>query len=77
MKDKKIIKLRLKQLNKIEKLEKLEKNELDKTKVSIKRCSQRIIKYAKNNNLKGNDKESASLILIMDMLEKMEQELEY
>jgi type I restriction-modification system DNA methylase subunit len=32
-------------------------------------CSQRIIKYAKDNKLSGNDKESASLILLMDMVD--------
>jgi restriction endonuclease S subunit len=32
-------------------------------------CSQRIIKYAKNNKLTGNDKESSSLILIMDLVD--------
>jgi type I restriction-modification system DNA methylase subunit len=32
-------------------------------------CSQRIIKYAKDNKLTGNDKESSSLILIMDLID--------
>jgi type I restriction-modification system DNA methylase subunit len=61
--------IRMKQLKDIETQEKLDKKDSDKNKVSINTCSQRIIKYAKDNNLTGNDKESASLILIMDMLE--------
>jgi type I restriction-modification system DNA methylase subunit len=64
------IKIRMKQLKNIENQEKQDKKESDKNKVSINMCSQRIIKYAKDNNLTGNDKESASLILIMDMVEE-------
>jgi type I restriction-modification system DNA methylase subunit len=62
--------IRMKQLKNIEIQEKKDKKDSDKNKVSINTCSQRIIKYAKDNNLTGNDKESASLILIMDMLEE-------
>jgi len=70
LEDDKKIKIRNRQLKKIEELDKLEKIELEKQKVTINTCSQRIIKYAKDNNLKGNDKEAASLILIMDLLEQ-------
>ncbi len=60
---------RQKQLKKIEAQEKQEKKEQDKTKVCVPSCSARIQKIAKDNNLKGNDKESCSLMLIMDIVE--------
>ena len=63
------IKIRLRQIKKIEEQEKQEKKESDKTKVSVDMCSMRIRKYAKDNKLTGNDKESSSLILIMDMVD--------
>jgi restriction endonuclease S subunit len=60
---------RQKQLKSIEAQEKQEKKESDKTKVSVSMCSARIQKFAKENGLKGNDKESCSLILLMDIVE--------
>ena len=60
---------RQKQLKSIEAQEKQDKKESDKSKVSVSMCSKRIQKFAKNNNLKGNDKESCSLMLLMDILE--------
>ena len=60
---------RQKQLKNIEAQEKQEKKEQDKTKVCLSMCSGRIQKFAKNNVLKGNDKESCSLMLLMDILE--------
>lgn len=69
LKDELTIKTRLRQIKKIEDQEKQEKKDLEKTKVSVTTCSQRIIKYAKDNKLSGNDKESSSLILIMDMVD--------
>jgi len=57
---------RQKQLKKIEAQEKQEKK--DKTKVSVNSSSSRIQKFAKDNNIKGNDKESCSLMLMMDIL---------
>ena len=69
LKDELKIKTRLRQIKKIEDQEKQEKKDSDKTKVSVEMCSQRIIKYAKDNKLTGNDKESSSLILIMDMVD--------
>ena len=60
---------RQKQLKNIEAQEKQEKKEQDKTKVCVPSCSARIQKFAKDNNLKGNDKESCSLMLLMDILE--------
>ena len=60
---------RQKQLKNIEAQEKQEKKESDKAKVSISMCSARIQKFAKDNGLKGNDKESCSLMLLMDILE--------
>lgn len=59
---------RQKQLKKIEAQEKQEKKELDKTKVCVNSCSARIQKFAKEFNLKGNDKESCSLMLLMVIL---------
>ena len=58
-----------KQLKHIEALNKQEKEAKEKNKVSIQNSSQRIQKFAKDNKLTGNDKESASLILLMDILE--------
>jgi type I restriction-modification system DNA methylase subunit len=60
---------RQKQLKKIEAQEKQEKKEQEKTKVCVNSCSARIQKFAKDNKLKGNDKESCSLMLMMDILE--------
>jgi type I restriction enzyme S subunit len=60
---------RQKQLKNIEAQEKQDKKESDKAKVSVSMCSARIQKFAKDNNLKGNDKESCSLMLLMDILE--------
>ncbi len=60
---------RQKQLKNIETDEKLEKIEMEKMKVSVASCSERIQRFAHQNNLSGNDKESCSLMLIMDMLE--------
>jgi restriction endonuclease S subunit len=61
---------RKRQIKKLETLDKQDKLDNEKNKVSIKTCSQRIIRYAKKYNLTGNDKESSSLILMMDMLDK-------
>jgi type I restriction-modification system DNA methylase subunit len=60
---------RQKQLKYIETKEKQEKKESDKTKVCVSACSARIQKFAKDYGLKGNDKESCSLMLLMDILE--------
>ena len=57
------------QFKNIEAQEKQEKKESDKAKVSVSMCSARIQKFAKDNGLKGNDKESCSLMLLMDILE--------
>ena len=70
IKDEALKKRRNKQLEEIETQEKQEKKEQDKSKVSINECSDRIQKFAKKYSLAGNDKESCSLILIMDMLEE-------
>ena len=69
LKDELIIKIRNKQLKMIEEQEKKEKINSNKTKVSVEMSSNRINKFAKDNNLSGNDKESSSLILIMDMVD--------
>ena len=70
IKDEALKERRNKQLKEIEAQEKQEKKEQDKSKVSINECSKRIQKFAKKYSLAGNDKESCSLILIMDMLEE-------
>lgn len=59
---------RQKQLKLLEMQDKQEKQSLDKQKVSVSTCSGRIRKFAKVNNLTGNDKESCSLMLLMDVL---------
>lgn len=60
---------RQKQLKAIESQEKQEKKESDKSKVCVSSCSSRIQRFAYNKGLKGNDKESCSLMLLMDILE--------
>jgi type I restriction-modification system DNA methylase subunit len=67
--DENIILKRQQQLKNIENQEKKDKKEQDKTKVCLISSSKRIKKYAEENNLKGNDKESCALILLMDILE--------
>ena len=57
------------QLKNIELLEKQERTDSEKAKVSVSMCSGRIQKFAKDNGLKGNDKESCSLMLLMDILD--------
>ena len=57
------------QLKNIEQQEKLEKKEQDKLKVTLSACSSRIQRFAYNNKLDGNDKESCSLMLLMDIVE--------
>jgi type I restriction enzyme S subunit len=62
------IKQRSKQLKNIGVAEKQEKGDFEKQKVSLNTCSTRINAFAKKHKLKGNDKESCSLILMMDTL---------
>jgi type I restriction-modification system DNA methylase subunit len=62
-------KKRQEQLKRIELIEKQEKHDNDKSKVSIKMCSGRIQRFAKDNCLTGTDKEACSLMLMMDLLE--------
>ena len=59
---------RKKQLKIIENIEKFENKEKKKQKVTIENSSQRIRDFASSNDLKGNDKESVSLIQLMDMV---------
>ena len=70
LKDKDKIKLRQKQLKDIDNLNKLEKKRQDEQKVTLSKSSKRIKEFAKKYKLNGNDKESVSLILMMDMVEK-------
>jgi restriction endonuclease S subunit len=60
---------RQKQLKEIEAREKQDKKDTDKSKVCVATCSGRIQKFAKDNNLTGNDKEACSLMLLMDIVE--------
>jgi restriction endonuclease S subunit len=60
---------RQKQLKEIEAQEKQEKKEQEKIKVCLSSCSHRINRFAKANKLTGNDKESCSLMLLMDVLD--------
>jgi restriction endonuclease S subunit len=57
------------QLKEIERLEKVEQKELEKSKVSVNTSSDRIQTFAAKYSLKGNDKESVSLMLIMDLID--------
>lgn len=58
------------QLEFMKKKNREEKLEQDNVKVKIDTCSDNIIDFAKKYELTGNDKESCSLILMMDLLEK-------
>ena len=60
---------RQKQLKKIELQMKQEKQDEDRRRVCLYSSSIRINRFARSNNIKGNDKESCSLILMMDLLE--------
>jgi type I restriction-modification system DNA methylase subunit len=63
------LKIKQQQLKKIEAEEKKDKIELDNKKVCLKSSSHRINKFAKKYELSGNDKESISLILMMELLD--------
>jgi type I restriction-modification system DNA methylase subunit len=63
------IKYRTEQLTELDKLDKQEEINSQTTKLNLKSCSKRINKYSNKHNLKGNDKESCSLILMMDLLD--------
>ena len=63
------LKQRHEQLKQIEIQEKQEKKEQEKTKVSLSSSSYRIQRFAKKYNLKGNDKEACSLMLMMELVE--------
>jgi type I restriction-modification system DNA methylase subunit len=68
--DETILSHRREQLKRIEAQERQEKRENEKSKVSVEMCSGRIQRFAKNNGeLKGNDKESCSLMLLMDIVD--------
>lgn len=67
--DEEVRKRRRQQLKTIEAADKQEKREREKTGVCLSTCSNRINKFAKSNGLKGNDKESCSLMLLMDIVE--------
>jgi type I restriction-modification system DNA methylase subunit len=68
--DENIIKQRNKQLSLISKEEKNDTLEHEKQKVSINTCSNRIKTLANMNKLNGNNKESCSLMLMMDLLDE-------
>lgn len=68
--DKNKIKYRKIQLKNIENLEKQEKIDNEKHKVSLDTSSNRINKLARQNDIPGNDKESVSLMLMMDLLKE-------
>jgi len=67
--DESTLKYRQRQLKYIESLEKQERKEADKTRVCLQSCSERIKNFAKDYSLSGNDKESCSLILMMELLD--------
>lgn len=56
------------QLQELQIIEELEKDNFEKMKVCVESSSGYIQRYCKLNNLKGNDKETVSLILIMSLL---------
>lgn len=64
-----IISLREAQLKEIDSEEKLEKKIREQSKVTLVKSSARIQAFAKKYGLKGNDKESVSLIQLMDLVD--------
>ncbi len=68
-KNQEVITKREKQLKMIKNKENQDKLDEEKKKVCLSSSSNRINAFAKKYNLKGNDKESVSLIQMMDMLE--------
>ena len=67
--DEEKIKLRKNQLKNIEDEEKYEKKIKEQSKVTLSKSSARIQAFAKKYGLKGNDKESVSLIQLMDLVD--------
>ncbi len=67
--DEEVRQRRKSQLNRIETEEKADKKRSEQSHVSVSSSSPRIQKFAKDHGLKGNDKESCSLMLMMDMVE--------
>jgi type I restriction-modification system DNA methylase subunit/restriction endonuclease S subunit len=60
---------RILQLQEIDKTDNIEKYDAEKARVTLKNCSNRINKFAKGHNVTGNDKESCSLMLLMETVE--------
>ena len=69
IKDEKIKETFKAQLQEIDKTDKIEKYDAEKARVTLKNCSNRINKFAKGHNVTGNDKESCSLMLLMETVE--------
>jgi type I restriction-modification system DNA methylase subunit len=67
--DEEVIAQRQKQLREIEQQEKIQKAAANKAKVLVGSCSARIQRFAHLQGLAGNDKESCSLMLLMDIVE--------
>lgn len=63
------INIRQEQLKLIKTQEEIETQEFQKQKVCLESCSHRINKFAKKYQLKGNDKEACSLMLMMDLVD--------
>lgn len=68
--NKDLIERRKKQLKNIDAQEKRDTKISNKQKVCVGSCSPRIQKFSYVNKLNGNDKESCSLMLLMDIVEK-------
>jgi type I restriction-modification system DNA methylase subunit len=60
--------LRIKRQRQLRNIEAQEKKD-NKSKVCLSTCSSRINNFARQHKLKGNDKESCSLILLMDIVD--------
>ncbi len=67
--DETIAAARQKQLKEIEQQEKIQKTASNKAKVLVGSCSARIQRFAYLHGLAGNDKESCSLMLMMDIVD--------
>lgn len=67
--DQEVIAKREKQIREIDQQEKLQKAAANKAKVTVGSCSARIQRFAHLQGLTGNDKESCSLMLMMDIVD--------
>lgn len=67
--DEELIKAMKKQLKKLSETDLREQKDFDRSKVTVETSSMRVKEFAKKHGLTGKDKESVSLMLMMDMVD--------